>query len=215
VQFNNLISEIFMIKNYFAAAALAALSIGAQASVTGGIGNQNPTSFIDLSSTTDDITVTGGQLYAADTNALPYAAIPMDVATSTVSQGAWLGVGPGNGAGNDAVVGFGTPTSFVSFLWGSPDTYNALTVTTNLGSYLFQSSSLLGLVYNGNQDFASYVGFTADAGEFITSLTFSSSSNAFEASNFSVTAPVPEPETYALMLAGLGVIGFVARRRRA
>lgn len=28
-----------------------------------------------------------------------------------------------------------------------------------------------------------------------------------------VTAPVPEPETYALMLAGLGVLGWVARRR--
>ena len=27
-------------------------------------------------------------------------------------------------------------------------------------------------------------------------------------------APVPEPETYALMLAGLGVLGFVARRKR-
>lgn len=29
------------------------------------------------------------------------------------------------------------------------------------------------------------------------------------------TAPVPEPETYALMLAGLGVVGFISRRRRA
>jgi hypothetical protein len=26
--------------------------------------------------------------------------------------------------------------------------------------------------------------------------------------------PVPEPETYALMLAGLGLVGFAARRKR-
>jgi hypothetical protein len=30
-----------------------------------------------------------------------------------------------------------------------------------------------------------------------------------------VTTPVPEPETYALMLAGLGVMTFVARRRKS
>ena len=28
------------------------------------------------------------------------------------------------------------------------------------------------------------------------------------------TVPIPEPETYAMMLAGLGLMGFVARRRR-
>ena len=26
--------------------------------------------------------------------------------------------------------------------------------------------------------------------------------------------PIPEPETYAMMLAGLGALGFLARRRR-
>jgi hypothetical protein len=29
-----------------------------------------------------------------------------------------------------------------------------------------------------------------------------------------VFAPIPEPETYAMLLAGLGLMGFVARRRR-
>jgi hypothetical protein len=30
----------------------------------------------------------------------------------------------------------------------------------------------------------------------------------------SITAAVPEPETYAMMMAGLGLVGFMARRRR-
>jgi hypothetical protein len=51
-----------------------------------------------------------------------------------------------------------------------------------------------------------------------TRLTFSAlgTSNSYGGSldNVSVTA-VPEPETYALMLAGLGLIGVVARRRKA
>jgi hypothetical protein len=29
-----------------------------------------------------------------------------------------------------------------------------------------------------------------------------------------VANPVPEPETYAMLMAGLGVVGWVARRRR-
>lgn len=37
-----------------------------------------------------------------------------------------------------------------------------------------------------------------------------------EAASYTVTlAPVPEPETYALLLAGLGLMGAVARRRQS
>jgi hypothetical protein len=40
-------------------------------------------------------------------------------------------------------------------------------------------------------------------------------SYAYNMSVVPVTPPIPEPETYAMLLAGLGVIGFMARRRRA
>jgi hypothetical protein len=38
--------------------------------------------------------------------------------------------------------------------------------------------------------------------------------SAYSISASAVAQPVPEPETYALLAAGLGIIGFVARRRR-
>lgn len=37
--------------------------------------------------------------------------------------------------------------------------------------------------------------------------------NYVVADDFTYTTPVPEPEAYALMLAGLGLVGFMARRR--
>jgi hypothetical protein len=38
---------------------------------------------------------------------------------------------------------------------------------------------------------------------------------ADNAAGFAPTSPVPEPESYAMIIAGLGLIGFVARRRKA
>jgi hypothetical protein len=46
-----------------------------------------------------------------------------------------------------------------------------------------------------------------------TSGSFMGGSSSFEI-NFQIAAVVPEPGTYALMLAGLGVLGLAARRRK-
>lgn len=38
---------------------------------------------------------------------------------------------------------------------------------------------------------------------------------SFDGSTLTVAAPVPEPQTYGLMLGGLAAVGFIARRRRS
>jgi hypothetical protein len=51
-------------------------------------------------------------------------------------------------------------------------------------------------------------------GDFLFS-TFGSSNRVVAVHGFMAPIPIPEPETYALILAGLGLLGFAARRRRS
>lgn len=117
--------------------------------------------------------------------------------------------------GAAAELSFSAGTTYVGFLWGSVDTYNTVTFydgATVIASFVGGPGGLgagevpLG---DGNQAVAQYLNFWAPS---ITRVTFASSANAFEIDNVSA---VPEPGTYALMLAGLAAVGFVARRRSA
>lgn len=52
------------------------------------------------------------------------------------------------------------------------------------------------------------------AGSYYWAISGNATGNLGGIYNFTTnTAPVPEPETYALMLAGLGLLGFVGKRR--
>ena len=210
-------------KTLLASAALAA-SFGASAVVTGSLGAGPTGPILGLSTETPGAacstaaepsndctlgplnapiaTISGGTVYNTD----------MQFADDVQPGVPFLAAGPTSSS--PAVMTFLNGTSFLGLLWGSPDTYNTLTIRDNNNvDYVFTTTSLGFPVQNGDQSFNQYVQFVASAGTMISSVTFASSVDAFESTQFTVT-PIPEPETYALMLAGLAALGFVSKRRK-
>jgi hypothetical protein len=115
------------------------------------------------------------------------------------------------------VVNLGAGVSYYGFLWGSPDKLGWNTVSffngnTLLGTY--GGASILNPP-NGNQNFARYFNVFAGPGEVITKVSFAANTNAFETDNHAFISAVPEPEIYAMMGLGLGLMGWMGRRKRA
>ncbi len=114
----------------------------------------------------------------------------------------------------------------VSFEYGAiaAPTLQSMQVSALSGASFSSVLSAINLKATGTSDLSTLLkgysfSFTADSAT--TRLQFSdTSANTFSVDgvldNVSViTTPVPEPETYALMLVGLGAMTFVARRRKA
>jgi len=91
----------------------------------------------------------------------------------------------------DLVFGNGDDVSLGSWAYDGTTGATQHSVLLGAGNYYFE---VLGNVTGTNID-----------GSSKASGTYTLSTNL---------APVPEPETYALMMAGLGLMGFVARRRK-
>lgn len=115
-----------------------------------------------------------------------------------------------------------------SYLSGSSPIYNTTYQGLGDSSYVTNATYLNGIQ---NASYASRSGFISETffvdGD--TELFFNIFPNLFSVNGdhlgtyFDITnlsieytpaAPVPEPETYALMLAGLGAVGFMVRRRK-
>ena len=188
-------------------AAALALCTTASAGVTGSLGGGGGT-FLSLSGAGlgggSVATLSGGTVYTSDQ---PFADIPKGTAIDFLAAGVL--------AGEPATLSFVSPVSYLSFLWGSPDLYNLLTIVSTDITHTFTVSSLGFATTNGDQSVSQYVQFASAAGSKITSVIFNNlpAQDAFEVANFSITA-VPEASTFALLAAGLGAIGLVVRRRR-
>jgi hypothetical protein len=141
------------------------------------------------------------------------------------STGNYFTVGPANVSPPTSSPGFINLASFgaigsISFLWGSVDDYNTLTVIDRLGNAI-AGATFTGLSVtnpaNGNQvnpGTNPIVTLTITGADQLNigGLRLASTQQAFEVDNFRIVA-VPEPTTWALLILGFGAIGYSMRRR--
>ena len=109
-------------------------------------------------------------------------------------------------------------TDVFSVVIGSLDTFNSLELLfADATSTLYQGGQIInGLSFpNGNQISGlsnGRVTYSNAGGPSIVGVIFSSGGNSFEFDN--LAAAIPEPGTWAMMLAGFGAMGVAMRRRR-
>jgi len=203
------------------AALFTATSASAALTVTIG-GNGNPTG------TYGEKSITPGAV-TTDFNAslLNPAGYTGGAVKNGTSSGNWAE--PPGDTSNYFTVGPSTSTpgiltlsrlaSYFGFYGGSPDAYNSIEFFN--GNNLIQSFSgsqlatLAGVSNTGDQAIGKFWNFTATSSAYyFNKVEFFSTQNAYETDNHAVIlTAVPEPETYAMMLAGLGLIGFMVRRK--
>ncbi len=116
----------------------------------------------------------------------------------------------GSYAAGSATYNFSSPKDMLVILWGSPDSYNTLDFWSGANG----TGSLLGS-FTGNQLAVQTYGY--DLVTFISALGFesvvlSSSNAAFEFADLQASAPLPA--ALPLFATGLGVMGYLARRRK-
>lgn len=116
--------------------------------------------------------------------------------------------------GETASLAIAPPTKAISFYWGSIDAYN----TVSFFSGATQVASFTGAMVpaapadgsQGNPVNNRRVTFDFQ-GQSVDRVQFASSGNSFELDT--VTAAVPEPASWALLVVGFGLVGVSARRR--
>lgn len=156
------------------------------------------------------------------TNPANFTTTTLNLATGDVTNGAEPAFSDGSRyllvtSGNSATLQSTTGYQWVSFYLGSIDTFNTVQILSTTGAVIasFTGSDFV-VPANGNQDLPSTnrrITFTRSAGDaLIGGITFSSSGNSAEIDN--VVFAVPEPSTWALMLAGFGMVGMAMRARR-
>jgi hypothetical protein len=107
-------------------------------------------------------------------------------------------------------VGFTHDLTSVTIYWGSPDTFNTITLSNGDVITGTEVATALGFAANGSDANSRWVTIT-DTDSF-KSFTVASRSPAFE---FDMAGGVPEPSTWAMLILGFTGLGYAAFRRSA
>lgn len=109
---------------------------------------------------------------------------------------------------SNATVSWTTPVTSVTIYWGSPDTYNTLSL--NNGNSV-GGSAVLALTGTPSGSNTGTRWITISSSSAFTGFTAKSTIAAFE---FDMAAAVPEPSTWAMMGLGFAGLAFAGFRRR-
>jgi len=138
---------------------------------------------------------------AAGTKAVYFVS---DKSSQTLSQSVYLAAGTYN-------IGFSAYAPLNGIANAGAATFTGSIAGVTLANYSVTSGGVWNN-YSGTQTITS-------AGHYDVAFTFNTTGGASKDividSVYVVAAPVPEPETYAMMLAGLGLMGAIARRRKS
>jgi hypothetical protein len=114
------------------------------------------------------------------------------------------------------LTGYDASNAQLKFYWGADDVLGAVGTTPAIfiNGNAFQGDGMATGYSIGNH-------LVTLASQFVVGLNYidfrvegNHATNGMGLRVESVTAPVPEPESYAMLLAGLGLLGFMARRRK-
>jgi hypothetical protein len=117
--------------------------------------------------------------------------------------------------GKSETISFSSLMNYFGLYIGSLDTYNSFKFvnTNDSSSVTVTGSQIIPLLANGDQFSSSSNRYVTFTGFSFNQVVLSSTGNSLEVDN--ITAGVPEPSTWAMMILGFLGVGFVAYRRKS